>query len=76
MIRSWLTPPKDAQLAAQVGASCGVYRAAPALAAPGDRSVTTDELTGIQALERKHPGLPLAPGKVARREFEYLRHRT
>jgi transposase len=27
-------------------------------------------------LERKHPGLPLAPGKVQRREFEYIRHGT
>lgn len=33
-------------------------------------------MTGVQALERKHPGLPLAPGKVARREFEYIRHGT
>ncbi len=55
---------------------CEVYRAAPALADRGDRVVTTDELTGVQALERKHPGLPLAPGKVERREFEYLRHGT
>jgi transposase len=38
--------------------------------------MSTDELTGVQALERKHPGLPLAPGKVERREFEYLRHGT
>jgi transposase len=30
----------------------------------------------VQALERKHPGLPLAPGKVERREFEYIRHGT
>ena len=44
--------------------------------AQGDRIVTTDELTGIQALERKYPGLPLAPGKVERREFEYIRHGT
>ena len=29
-----------------------------------------------EALERKHPGLPLAPGKVERREFEYIRHGT
>ena len=36
----------------------------------------TDELTGVQALERKHPGLPMAPGKVERREFEYIRHGT
>jgi transposase len=38
--------------------------------------VSTDELTGVQALERKNPGLPLAPGKVERREFEYVRHGT
>jgi transposase len=30
----------------------------------------------VQALERKHPGLPLAPGKIERREFEYIRHGT
>ena len=46
------------------------------MAAQGDRIVATDELTGIQALERKHPGLPLAPGKVERREFEDSRHGT
>jgi len=32
--------------------------------------------SGVQALERKHPGLPMAPGKVERREFEYIRHGT
>jgi transposase len=55
---------------------CTIYRVAPSLVAQGDRVVTTDELTGIQALERAHPGLPLAPGKVERREFEYVRHGT
>lgn len=38
--------------------------------------MSTDELTGVQALERKHPGLPMAPGKVERIEFEYIRHGT
>lgn len=38
--------------------------------------VSTDELTGVQALERKHPGLSMQPGKVERREFEYIRHGT
>jgi len=33
-------------------------------------------MTGIQALERIAPGLPMAPGKVERREFEYHRHGT
>jgi transposase len=53
-----------------------LYHAAPALGAAGERILSTDELTGVQALERKHPGLPLAPGKVERREFEYVRHGT
>ena len=38
--------------------------------------MSTDELTGVQALERKHPGLPPAPGKAGRREFAYVRHGT
>lgn len=38
--------------------------------------ISTDEMTGIQALERKHPTLPLGPGRVERREFEYQRHGT
>src|SRR5438477_1884369 len=33
-------------------------------------------MTGVQALERAAPGLPLRPGKVERREFEYIRHGT
>jgi len=53
-----------------------LYTAAPALAAAGERVLSTDELTGVQALERKHAGLPLAPGKVERREFAYIRHGT
>ncbi|MFH1086789.1 MAG: transposase [Chloroflexota bacterium] len=38
--------------------------------------VSSDELTGVQALERKYPGLPMQPGHVARIEFEYIRHGT
>jgi transposase len=33
-------------------------------------------MTGIQALERSAPSLPLSPGAVERREFEYIRHGT
>ena len=53
-----------------------LYQQAPELAHKGERVVSTDELTGVQALERKHPGLPMRPGKVERREFEYIRHST
>ncbi len=55
---------------------CEVYQLAPERHAQGERTVSSDELTGVQALERKHPGLPMAPGQVERREFEYIRHGT
>ena len=42
----------------------------------GQRTVSTDEMTGVQALERLAPDLPPRPGQVARREFEYKRHGT
>ena len=41
-----------------------------------ERTLSTDEMCGIQALERKAADLPLRPGKVQRREFEYIRHGT
>lgn len=33
-------------------------------------------MTGIQAIERKEQDLPMKPGQVQRREFEYIRHGT
>ena len=76
MIRYWLTPPDDPQREETIRTVCALYEQAPSLAEQGERTISTDELTGVQALERKHPGLPLVPGKVERREFEYLRHGT
>lgn len=55
---------------------CTLYQEAPRLAEQGERVLSTDELSGVQALERKHPGLPMRPGEVERREFEYIRHGT
>jgi transposase len=59
-----------------IRAICTVYQDAPSLLKQGERTVSTDELTGVQAVERKRPGFPLAPGHVQRREFEYERHGT
>lgn len=44
--------------------------------AQGERVISTDEMTGIQALERKAPDKPMRPGKPTKREFEYIRHGT
>jgi transposase len=53
-----------------------LYKRAPGIAQDGEAVICTDEMSGVQALERKHPGLPMAPGKVELREFEYIRHGT
>jgi hypothetical protein len=53
-----------------------VYEAAPAAAGQGGQTVSIDEMTGIQALERAAKSLPMKPGHVERREFEYVRHGT
>jgi len=53
-----------------------LYQKAPDLAKQGERTVSTDELTGVQARERKHPTLPVRSGLVEYQEFEYIRHGT
>jgi|SRR5690349_7284547 transposase len=53
-----------------------LYLEAPALLAAGERVLSTDEMTGIQALERKYPTISMGPGRVERREFEYIRRGT
>jgi hypothetical protein len=55
---------------------CKLYHQAEALHAQGVHVVSTDEKTGIQALERIHPNHPMEPGKVELVEFEYERHGT
>jgi hypothetical protein len=74
--RYWLTPAYEADFDAKVGDINNLYKQAPELAKQGQRVESLDEMTGVQALERKHPDLPLLPGKVERREFEYIRHGT
>lgn len=61
---------------ATVRSVCATYEAAPARQAAGMHTVSTDEKSGIQALERLHPPLALRPGKIERQEFEYARHGT
>jgi transposase len=74
--RYWLTPAHEAGFDNKVTAINSVYKEAPELAKQGERIESVDEMTGVQALERKHPGLPMLPGKVERIEFEYERHGT
>ena len=61
---------------AQVKTVCDLYKAAPTLHEQGTHLVSMDEKTGIQALERKYPTRPMAPGRIELREFEYERNGT
>jgi DDE superfamily endonuclease len=49
-----------------------VYYETPA----GEHIVCLDEKTGMQALERRYPDVPMARGQPVRREFEYIRRGT
>src|SRR4051795_7280875 len=75
-VRGWLTPKPDPEFATKCSDICTVYHDAPAAVAQDVRTVSIDEMTGVQALERAAPDLPMQPGKVTRREFEYIRHGT
>ena len=55
---------------------CELYAQTPTLHAQGVHVISTDEKTGIQALERAHPTRPTRPGLVERQEFEYIRRGT
>jgi transposase len=55
---------------------CSTYAEAETVHEQGGHVVSTDEKTGIQALERLHPTLPTRPGLTERIEFEYRRHGT
>ena len=52
------------------------YLAAPALGQQGVHVLSTDEKTGIQAIQREAPALAMQPGRVERQEFNYERHGT
>lgn len=77
--KMWLnTKEKDpAVFAEQVKAVCQTYQEAPRLhAQDGTHTISVDEMTGLQALERVAPDKPPQPDSVAKHEFEYERHGT
>src|ERR671915_1314952 len=76
--RYWLNaqPEDEAVFEAQVRAICALYRQATQLHKLGIHRVSTDEQTGIQALQHKYPAQPVRVGQVARIEHDYNRHGT
>ena len=76
--KMWLnTTEKDPQkFQAEVENVCRTYLEAPAKAAAGAHTVSVDEATSLQAIERNAPDKPAQPGSVPKQEFEYTRHGT
>ena len=77
--RYWLnTTEKDPTLfQAQVETVCACYQDAPHLFHYHDtHTLSVDEMTGIQALERIAATLPMHPGQQELQEFEYKRNGT
>jgi len=73
-MRYWLNPKADEKKEERIADICNTYHEA---AKKKDEIVfSTDEMTGIQALETIAPDLPMKPGKPQAREFEYKRNGT
>jgi transposase len=68
-VRYWLTRT-DPEFERKMDEIVNLYLAPPR----NSRLLCIDEKTGIQALERRYPTLPVRPGQIERREFEYVRH--
>ena len=71
-VRGWLNRADDEQFWAQAATVCDLYLRPP----PDTVVICIDEKTGIQAKYRKFPERRAAPGRAARREFEYVRNGT
>ena len=71
-----VNPPEDAEFDAKVEDITGLYMSAIERHLQGERTISIDEMTGIQATERLQQDLPMRLCIVAIREFEYIRHGT
>src|SRR4051794_15362625 len=77
--KMWLnTTEKDPERFKREAAEvCATYLDAPRkAAADGTHTVSVDEATSLQAIERNAPDKSVQPGGVTEQEFEYTRHGT
>ena len=70
-VQGWIHSP-DPEFREKVNQITELYLHPPV----GSVVLSIDEKTGMQALERRFPDRPPAPGRLRRREFEYKRHGT
>src|SRR5262249_62218168 len=69
--RYWLNAEPDALGGEKMADLTTLDAQAPALVEAGERVLSTDDMTGIQALERKYPTRLMDPGQAEPREGEY-----
>jgi transposase len=71
-VRSWITRPEDPWFWERAADICGLYLVPPTNALV----LSVDEKTGMPARSRTRPTQPVAPGRPARQEHEYVGHGT
>lgn len=72
--RYWLNCKADEKKDERIADICNIYF--DALKKDDEIMLSTDEMTGIQALETIAPDMPMKPSKPLAREFEYKRNGT
>lgn len=75
-VRGWLTSKQDEQFDKKCQDICDTYKQAPEREKKGEKTISIDEMTGIQALERAAEMKAMEPGKPERHEFEYYQNGT
>lgn len=74
----WLQPKIEhwEEFVEQTSKICVLLSEAAELSSKGIHVMSTDEKTGIQALQRDGATLAAKPGRIEKREFTYIRHGT
>jgi transposase len=72
----WLNAKADPKKDEKIAAICEVYNEASDKKKDGIITISVDEMTGVQALERTVENIPMKQGSVEKVEYEYIRHGT
>jgi hypothetical protein len=74
--RYWKTAVVDEHFTRLAAPVLWCYERVEWLERRGELVLCVDEKPNLQALERRRPTQPMRPGRIARHEFEYVRHGT
>jgi Integrase core domain. len=74
--RYWKTATIDEEFESRAAKVLWCYERVLWLHQRGEVVICVDEKPNIQALQRCAPAQPMSPGRIIRREFDYIRHGT